>query len=101
MFLKNKIPFSLTVLLLIVLSCKAQSKGTSNVKNSKLQEHPSLILTKEGVEKIKANLGTVPLFDKTLEKVYNYLGRGLPTLKKKFTPRKKLSLQFFLLYAYE
>ncbi len=29
-------------------------------------EHPSLIMTKAGVEKIRAELGTVPLFDATL-----------------------------------
>ena len=33
------------------------------------QEHPGLILTKGGVEKIHASLGKVPLFDKTLMKV--------------------------------
>ncbi|WP_446050927.1 hypothetical protein, partial [Zobellia laminariae] len=33
------------------------------------QDHPSLILTKEGVQKIRAELGNVPLFDATLEKV--------------------------------
>jgi hypothetical protein len=32
-------------------------------------EHPSLILTKAGVERIRAELGTVPLFDSTLESV--------------------------------
>ena len=32
-------------------------------------EHPQLILTKAGVEKIRAELGTVPLFDATLQKV--------------------------------
>ena len=32
-------------------------------------EHPQLILTKAGVEKISAELGTVPLFDATLQKV--------------------------------
>ncbi len=35
----------------------------------KAQEHPSLILTKTGVEKIRSNLGNAPLFDATLEKV--------------------------------
>ena len=35
----------------------------------KAQEHPSLILTKAGVEKIRSNLGKAPLFDATLEKV--------------------------------
>ena len=33
------------------------------------QEHPNLILTKEGVKQIRAHLGSIPLFDKTLEKV--------------------------------
>lgn len=32
-------------------------------------EHPKLILTKAGVEKIRAELGTVPLFDATVQKV--------------------------------
>ena len=32
-------------------------------------EHPSLIMTKAGVEKIRAELGTAPLFDATLESV--------------------------------
>ena len=53
MFLKNKIQFAFTILFLIVLSCKAQSKELSKAKNSNQQEHPSLILTKAGVEKIK------------------------------------------------
>lgn len=33
------------------------------------QEHPSLILTQSGVEKIRKELGNVPLFDATLKKV--------------------------------
>ncbi|WP_424002586.1 alginate lyase family protein [Maribacter sp. IgM3_T14_3] len=33
------------------------------------QEHPSLILTKEGVEKIRAELGSVPLFDASLQQL--------------------------------
>ncbi|HEX9826788.1 MAG TPA: heparinase, partial [Flavobacteriaceae bacterium] len=69
MFLKNKIQLTLVVLLLLVFSCKAQSKRTSKEKNSKPQEHPSLILTKAGVEKIKTELGSIPLFDETLAKV--------------------------------
>ncbi len=32
-------------------------------------EHPSLIMTKAGVEKIRAELGTVPLFDATVQSV--------------------------------
>ncbi|MBD0777263.1 alginate lyase family protein [Maribacter sp. ANRC-HE7] len=33
------------------------------------QEHPSLILTKAGVEKIRAELGSIPLFDASLKKI--------------------------------
>jgi len=40
---------------------------TSSVTQA--QEHPNLILTKSGVEKIRKNLGKVPLFDATLQKV--------------------------------
>lgn len=69
MFLKNKIQITLVVFLLMFASGKAQSKSTSNDKKLNKQEHPSLILTKAGVEKIKKQLGTVPLFDETLAKV--------------------------------
>ncbi len=31
------------------------------------QEHPRLIMTKAGVERIRAELGTVPLFDATVK----------------------------------
>ena len=37
--------------------------------SSQAQEHPNLILTKAGVEKIRQQLGTVPLFDNTLAKI--------------------------------
>ncbi|WP_308993336.1 alginate lyase family protein [Mariniflexile litorale] len=69
MFLKNKIQLVLVILIFTVISSKAQTSPISNVKKSNKQEHPSLILTKVGVEKIKAQLGTVPLFDETLAKV--------------------------------
>lgn len=36
---------------------------------STAQEHPSLILTKAGVEKIRAELGNVPLFDASLKRL--------------------------------
>ncbi len=37
--------------------------------NGYSQEHPNLILTKDGVQKIRAELGNAPLFDATLAKV--------------------------------
>ena len=36
---------------------------------SRAQDHPGLIMTKVGVEEIRAELGNVPLFDATLENV--------------------------------
>ncbi|MGB5560104.1 MAG: hypothetical protein WBN04_19080, partial [Paracoccaceae bacterium] len=36
---------------------------------SPASEHPSLILTKAGVEKIRAGLGKAPLFDATLAEI--------------------------------
>lgn len=53
---KSKIVF---LLLLIFFICHL----------GKAQEHPNLILTKKGVEKIRKHLGTIPIFDNTLNKV--------------------------------
>jgi len=69
MSLKNNIQITLVALMLVVFSSNAQSITTAIVKRNNQQEHPSLILTKSGVEKIKEQLGTVPLFDETLAKV--------------------------------
>ncbi|NEW80291.1 MAG: alginate lyase family protein [Gelidibacter sp.] len=60
-----KIPLLFIALLLAVTSCKSQSKSVSNLNSA----HPNLILTKKGVERIRAELGEVPLFDATLAKV--------------------------------
>ena len=51
--------------------------------NGLSQEHPSLILTKEGVRNIRAELGGIPLFDTTLERekkeVDAEIGQGIDT----------------------
>ena len=47
-------------LMLLGLTISAISQST---------EHPSLSMTKAGVERIRAQLGTVPLFDATVESV--------------------------------
>lgn len=60
-----KIPLLFIALLLVVISCKSQSKSVSNSNIV----HPNLILTQKGVERIKSELGKVPLFDATLAKV--------------------------------
>lgn len=54
MSLKNKVTTVLLILLMFLHT------------NAESQIHPSLVLTKKGVEDIKSQLGTVPLFDKTL-----------------------------------
>lgn len=51
-----------TALLLIVVAI-------TSPRLSQAQPHPNLILTKEGVQKVRNNLGKVPLFDATVQKV--------------------------------
>ena len=57
------------LLLVLTFSCKGniQEKTANSISDS--NQHPKLILTKNGVEKIRASLGSVPIFDKTLAKV--------------------------------
>ena len=37
-----------------------------HVKVISQSQHPSLILTEQGVKDIRANLGSIPIFDKTI-----------------------------------
>ncbi|WP_435314953.1 heparinase II/III domain-containing protein [Cellulophaga fucicola] len=54
----------------ILSACKNDKVETIAENTSdKNSSHPSLILTKEGVKNIRAKLGAIPLFDKTLEAV--------------------------------
>mgnify|MGYP003634300487 CR=1 FL=1 len=62
----NKI---LLLLIVTTMSCKSDVEDTTVNTNKGLGVHPKLILTKNGVDKIRASLGSVPIFDKTLEKV--------------------------------
>lgn len=43
--------------------------STALVLSVNAQQHPNLILTQEGVKKIRDNLGSVPLFDQTVNKI--------------------------------
>jgi len=54
-----------------MLSCKNENTSVSNQETttSSSQAHPKLILTAQGVKDIRAQLGNIPIFDKTLEKV--------------------------------
>ena len=60
------------VVIILLISCSntySQSDKNSRSNNSRPAEHPSLILTKRGVEQIRANLGKIPLFDASLAEV--------------------------------
>lgn len=67
MNIKKIIAFKLVLIItFLVVSCKEQTKEISNEVTVKTQQHPSLILTKQGVKEIRSQLGSVPLFDKSL-----------------------------------
>ncbi|WP_299062888.1 alginate lyase family protein [uncultured Polaribacter sp.] len=61
----------LFVLVAVMFSCKNENntiaENTSDAKTT--QQHPKLILTAQGVKDIRAQLGTIPIFDKSLEAV--------------------------------
>ena len=65
-FIPTKI--ALLIILLITISCDKKTDVVA-VEAQSDSQHPSLILTKKGVEEIRSQLGTIPIFDKTLEKV--------------------------------
>ncbi|WP_139957401.1 alginate lyase family protein [Flavicella sediminum] len=75
----NRLLLGISMLFLVFVSCKENPKNKSTgatvselneaVGNSKLGNHPSLILTKKGVAEIRKNLGKLPLFDASLAEV--------------------------------
>ncbi|MEX1381930.1 alginate lyase family protein [Lutibacter sp.] len=66
MRIKNSAGIKLVIIaiLLVIISCEKKPEGVSESKLT--SNHPSLILTKQGVKDIRANLGSIPIFDKTL-----------------------------------
>ncbi len=58
-------------ILFTLISCSKEKTSSPTLSSSEISnnQHPSLIITKAGVEKIRANLGSIPIFDETLEKV--------------------------------
>jgi len=64
--MKNIIKLFTLLILVSFISCKQTDSKTSENSSFKEVSHPSLILTKQGVKDIKANLGSIPIFDKTL-----------------------------------
>ncbi|MEO1030953.1 MAG: alginate lyase family protein [Bacteroidota bacterium] len=57
--------------LTVLFSCKQEStaKTEYHADSDLSQEHPKLILTAKGVKAIRAQLGSIPIFDRSLEKV--------------------------------
>lgn len=68
--MKYKVKISLKAflitLMLVSISCKKQSNKIDEAIVNDSQQHPKLILTKNGVAAIRSNLGSIPIFDKTL-----------------------------------
>lgn len=60
------IGFSVAVALAL---CSCVGGGEAAGQRSLTDAHPNLVLTTDGVNQIKGNLGLVPLFDQSLEKV--------------------------------
>ncbi|MCB4799474.1 alginate lyase family protein [Neotamlana laminarinivorans] len=59
---------SMLMALLIMLACnETKSLKKVSVDGETKVSHPSLIITAQGVEDIRNNLGSIPIFDKTLE----------------------------------
>lgn len=63
--MKYRYFLGLTLLMILSFSCVKETKD-SNSEKSNDSTHPSLILTKSGVDKIRRHLGEIPIFDKTL-----------------------------------
>jgi hypothetical protein len=61
-------PFYVYFLCIIIFSsCNQNTPAKSQDKDQTHLEHPNLILTKDGVNRIKSNLENAPLFKQTLE----------------------------------
>jgi hypothetical protein len=71
--MKNQSKYTLVIVfvLLLTLSCKKENNTISDKETSSSlsQEHPKLILTAQGVKDIRAQLGSIPIFDKSLQTV--------------------------------
>lgn len=63
--IKNIIGCICCILWTLTVSCKKQTTLVDTTADATLQ-HPNLMLTVDGVQDIKANLGAIPLFDHSL-----------------------------------
>ena len=64
-------PAILCTLLFVITSCDNKEESRPNTLEINNSTHPSLILTQDGVAKIKAELGNMPIFSKELQTVKN------------------------------
>jgi len=61
------IQFLFSLMIVGLVSCKKESVSETNSDSQ--SEHPNLIITAQGVKDIRDQLGSIPIFDNTLEKV--------------------------------
>lgn len=61
--------FTIVAIIFTMFSCKKEATTVLENQNTTSQEHPSLILTAQGVKDIRAQLGNIPIFDNTLKAV--------------------------------
>ncbi|GAA4965564.1 alginate lyase family protein [Algibacter aquimarinus] len=59
--------YILSILLIGLSSCKEEPTSQADLNSQ--SQHPKLILTAQGVQDIRAQLGNIPIFDNTLKKV--------------------------------
>ena len=62
----NKI-LSLFIGLFVFISCSGENNKSQAIDSN--DQHPKLILTAQGVKDIRSKLGTIPIFDNSLQKV--------------------------------
>ena len=62
--------FALVAIVFTVFSCKKEDTAVAdNSESATAEQHPKLILTAQGVKDIRAQLGNIPIFDKSLQAV--------------------------------
>jgi hypothetical protein len=67
--MKNQLSLYFVSILILVFAFSCKNETSALLDDSISTAHPSLIVTKQGVKEIRANLGTIPIFDETLARV--------------------------------
>lgn len=63
----NILKFAIVAIVFTLFSCK--NTTVKNEDNTSSEQHPNLILTSQGVKDIRAQLGSIPIFDNSLQAV--------------------------------